>query len=153
MPSAATMPFALQSPRGLVILAHADWHSGLLPAIARAFAGACSTDDDVTLAICLDPAQGVSAEEATDRLRAAMTLANSSEAQWPDLLLIDDPLDSDTLHRLRAAVDIVVAVRDPAAATAARAAGCAVIDSLIPSAWHAAIARQYPRDHSSRLSA
>jgi len=153
MPSAATMPFALQSPRRLVMLAHADWHSGLLPAIARAFAGACSTDDDVTLAICLDPAQGVSAEEAADRLRAAMTLANSSEAQWPDLLLIDDPIDSDTLHRLRAAADIVVAVRDPAAATAARAAGCAVIDSLIPSAWHAAIARQYPRDHSSRLSA
>ena len=153
MPSAATMPFALQSPRRLVMLAHADWHSGLLPAIARAFAGACSTDDDVTLAICLDPAQGVSAEEAADRLRAAMTLANSSESQWPDLLLIDDPIDSDTLHRLRAAADIVVAVRDPAAATAARAAGCAVIDSLIPSAWRAAIARQYPRDHSSRLSA
>ncbi|QJR36436.1 glycosyltransferase [Gemmatimonas groenlandica] len=152
-PSATTSRFALQSPRSLVILAHADWHNGTSPAIARAFAGACSTDDDVTLAICLDPAQGVSAEDATDRLRAAMQLAGGSDAQWPDMLLIEDPLDSDTLHRLRASADIVVAVRDPAAAAAARAAGCAVIDSLLPSAWHAAIAHQYPRELSSRLSA
>ncbi|WP_310572154.1 glycosyltransferase [Gemmatimonas sp.] len=152
-PSATTRPFALQAPRGLVILAHADWHNGMLPAIARAFAGACSTDDDVTLAICLDPAQGVSAEDATDRLRAAMLLAGGSDAQWPDVLLIEDAFDSDTQRRLRAAADIVVAVRDPAAATAARAAGCAVIDSLLPSAWHAAIAHQYPRELSSRLSA
>ncbi len=152
-PSATTRPFALQAPRGLVILAHADWHNGMSPAIARAFAGACSTDDDVTLAICLDPAQGVSAEDATDRLRAAMTLAGGNEAQWPDLLLIEDPLDRDMLDRLRAAAAIVVAVRDPAAATAARAAGCAVIDSLLPSAWHAAIAHQHPRELSSRLTA
>lgn len=152
-PPANTRPFTLHAPRSLVVLAHADWHNGMAPGIARAFADACSTDDDVTLAICLDPAQGVSAEDATDRLRAAMQLAGGSDAQWPDLLLIEDPLDSDTLHRLRAAADIVVAVREPAAATAARAAGCAVIDSLRPSAWHAAIAHRYPRDLSSRLSA
>jgi hypothetical protein len=95
----------------------------------------------------------MTAEEATDRLRAAMTLAGGSQAQWPDLLLIEDPLDRDTLDRLRAAAAVVVAVRDPAAATAARAAGCAVIDSLLPSAWHAAIAHQHPRDLSPRLSA
>jgi glycosyltransferase involved in cell wall biosynthesis len=152
-PTSTTRPFVLPSPRRLVILAHADWHDGTAPAIARAFAGACSNDDDVTLAICLDPAQGMTAEEATDQLRAAMTLAGGSQAQWPDLLLLEDPLDRDTLDGLRAAAAVVVAVRDPAAATAARAAGCTVIDSLLPSAWHAAIAHQHPRDLSSRLSA
>jgi glycosyltransferase involved in cell wall biosynthesis len=146
-------PFVLPSPRRLVILAHADWHTGMVPSIARAYAAACSDHDDVTLAICLDPAQQVAADLATAALRSAMQLAGRSEAQWPDLLLIEEPLDSDTLNRLRASADLVVAVRDPAVATAARAAGCTVIDSLDPSIWRAAIARQPSHHVSSRLSA
>jgi hypothetical protein len=82
-----------------------------------------------------------------------MQLAGRSEAQWPDLLLIEEPLDSDTLDRLRASADLVVAVRDPAVATAARAAGCTVIDALDPSIWRAAIARQPSHHVPSRLSA
>ncbi len=146
-------PFVLPSPRRLVILAHDEWHTGMVPAIARAYAAACSDHDDVTLAICLDPAQQVAADLATAALRSAMQLAGRREAQWPDLLLIEEPLDSDTLHRLRASADLVVAVRDPAVATAARAAGCTVIDSLDPSTWRAAIARQHSHHVPSRLSA
>jgi len=148
-----TPSFALNNPRGIVILACADWHSGMVPAIARAFALACSSSDDVTLAICLDPAQRVSAADATERLTAAMRLSGRNEAQWPDLLLVDAPLDVDTLHRLRAASDIVVAVRDPAAATAGRAAGCAVIATLNTASWTAAVLDLRSRKLPSRLSA
>ena len=148
-----TIPFRFETPRHLVMLAHTDWHTGMAPSIVRAFTSACSARDDVTLAICLDPAQAVSVHDATDQLRAAMRLANDNEAQWPDLLLVEDALNSDTLLRLRVAADIVIAVRDPAAATAARAAGCTVIDSLLPSAWHSAIAHAHTRELPSRLSA
>ncbi len=148
-----TTPFALNSPRGLVILASADWHSGMAPAIARSFVLACSAHDDVTLAICLDPAQQVTAEEATERMALAMRLAGRQERDWPDVLLVEERLDADTFHRLRAASDIVVAVRDPIAATAGRAAGCVVIDTLHATAWRTALASARTRKLPSRLSA
>ncbi|MDQ8159144.1 MAG: glycosyltransferase [Gemmatimonadota bacterium] len=152
-PGPTITPFVLESPRTVVVLAHADWHNGLAPSIARSFAAACGTDDDVTLAICLDPAQQVSADLATEQLRTAMRLTGRDEAQWPDLLLVDARLDGETLQQLRAAADVVVAVRDPAAATAARAAGCAVIDSLHPSTWESIIVHKDSQTHHSTPSA
>ena len=151
--AAPAAAFPLMSPRRVVLLAHADWHNGMTPSIARSFATACSADDDVTLAVCLDPAQQVNVADASNQLRDAMRLACREEARWPDVMLIEQPLDGEMLRQLRASADIVIAVRDPAAVTAARAAGCAVITSLAPSAGQAAISRQHARESPSRLSA
>jgi hypothetical protein len=134
-------PYPLEGPRQVVILAHADWHNGTAPSVVRAYATACTSADDVTLALCLDPAQGVSVEDATRLVRQAMQSAHRAEDQHPDLLLVPDVLDASTLHQLRAAADVVVAVRNPVAAATARRAQCDVLESLDVASWRSAISR------------
>ena len=135
-------PFALASTRSVVLMAHADWHAGTAQAVVRTYAAAFSNSDDVTLALCLDPAQGLSVEHATQLVGAAMDLAGREHDERPDLLLITDPLDSTTLHRLRLAADIVVTVRDPVALANARHAQRDVLDSLDLTTWKSAVARR-----------
>ncbi len=140
VPDTAT-PFPLENPRPVVILVHADWHNGAAPAVVRAYAMACRAADDVTLALCLDPAQGVSVDDATRLVHQAMQAAHCGDDQRPDLLLVPDVLDAPTMHRLRAAADLVVAVRDPVAVATARRARCDVLESLDVASWRSAIAR------------
>lgn len=142
-------PFPFDSPRRVVLLAHVDWHSGTAPAVVRAYAMACDATDDVTLALCLDPAQGVAIDVAERVVRDAMRAAGRSDDTWPDLLLVPDALDAVTLHRLRAATDVVVAVRDPVEATTARNAQCVVVESLDIASWRSAIARSLASLHAA----
>lgn len=131
--------FPLEGARQLVILAHADWHSGMLPAIAHTYARAVSASDDVTLAVCLDPAQNVAIEQAHEWLQRAMRLAGRTDDNAPDVLLVADSIDGTVIAQLRAAADLVVAVRDPVAHNSALRAGTPVISSLHAASWRMAI--------------
>jgi len=133
-------PFLLDGARRVVVLAHADWRSGMAPAIVRVYAATCSATDDVTLALCLDPAQGLSEWEVSEFVAEAVRVAGRSEDDAPDIILIPDYLNSATLHRLYAAADIVIAVRDTVTAATARCAGRDVVTSLNGEEWRTALA-------------
>jgi len=145
--------YAFDDVRTVVLLAHADWHSGAAPAIVRAYATTCTSSDDVTLALCLDPAQRVSIEDAQTMVREAMCAAGRSEDEGPDIILLPDWLDAQTLRRMYASADIVVTLRDAATAATARQADCDVLASLDPSRWQAAIARAKSRRTSHAIHA
>jgi hypothetical protein len=131
----------IDGAREVVLVAHADWHSEQAQAIVRAFATACSAADPVTLAICLDPAQGIAATTAIEWVGEALRAAGRTDDDAPDIVLVPDALDAPTLGRLYAAADIVVALRADAIAAEARAAGCDVLTSLDSRRWQAAVAR------------
>jgi glycosyltransferase involved in cell wall biosynthesis len=134
-------PWLIEGAREVVVLAHADWHSEQAQAIVRAFATACSSADPVSLALCLDPAQGIAATTAIEWVGEALRAAGRTDDDAPDIVLIPDALDDSTLRQLYAAADIVVALRAEAIAAEARAAGCAVLTSLDSRRWQAAVAR------------
>jgi glycosyltransferase involved in cell wall biosynthesis len=127
----------LLEPRALVVFAHADWHAGTAAAIVRAFAMAIDGDAPVTLAVCLDPSQGVGLEDAAAQVETALALA--APGARPDVLLVPDPVDDALRARLLARCDAVVALDDAPLRASARALGRAVIDTLAPTAWQEAL--------------
>lgn len=132
-------PFVLEGARNVVMLVHADWHSGMLPAVVRGYANAITAQDDVTLAVCLDPVQGVSVEQAGSLIEHAVKMAGCTDITTPDVLLVPDRLDVDTLQQLRARADIVIAVRDAVSAAAAHQLGKRVLPSLHADSWRAVL--------------
>lgn len=137
----ATSAFRIEGRRDVVVFAHADWHLEEAQSIVYAFASAFSSVDPVTLALCLDPAQGLSVQQATALVREAIVAAGRTADDAPDIILVPDALDPLTLRQLYAAADIVVALRAPAIVAEARAEGCEVFTSLDGRRWRAAVAR------------
>lgn len=132
---ASAIPLPLAGAHDVVIVAHASWHTGMAQSIVRTYATAFSAQDDVTLALCIDPAQGIDFELAERMVRDAINAANIETDAAPDVLLIPDMITDDTLHQLRAAATLVVAIRDHAAEASARRTERGVITSLNPDVW------------------
>ena len=147
--SAGVTPFALDGTRRVVLLAHADWRDGTMSAVVRTYATVCSAGDDVTLALCLDPAQGIGIADANGQVTDAGLAARPLAETMPDVLLIPDRLDGLTLQRLRAAADVVVAVHDRASAATARNADRTVLESLDVATWQATIDHHLAMAHVS----
>lgn len=144
IPPATVLPLPLQDARSVVIVAHANWHSGMAQAIVRTYATAFSAHDDVTLALCLDPAQAVEIAQAELMIHDALSAANCPLDAMPDLLLVPDVLTEPVLHQLRAAASLIVAVRDHTAVAHARRANRAVLTSLDIRVWRDAVAALRP---------
>lgn len=132
-------PIVVNDRRRVLLLAHADWHNGTVGSVVRTYASLFDASDDITLAVCLDPAQGVNVDQASQLIGEAVAAAGRTEDGMPDLLLMPDALDATVLQQLRAAADIVVAVRNPAGAASARRAQREVIDSLDGQRWQSVI--------------
>jgi glycosyltransferase involved in cell wall biosynthesis len=129
------IPFVLSEPCATVVLFHPQWSSDNTMKTLRTFAEAFGADDDVTLVVCLDPEQGVSAEDATARVQTACASAGRSAEMAPDILLVPDALTELTLHQLRAACSVVLAINDREAGARALRAGRAVFDTLDARMW------------------
>jgi glycosyltransferase involved in cell wall biosynthesis len=126
--------FALADPRATVVLFHPRWAIDDTHAIVTAFAGTFSSADDVTLALCLDPAQDVTADDAAELVRVACAAAGRSPDTQPDILLVVDPLDATALSQLRAAAHCIIA-GDSASAASAINAGKMVWSATDTSTW------------------
>ena len=133
------VPIVVTDRRRVLLLAHADWHNGTAAAVVRTYASLFDANDDITLALCLDPAQGLDVDEASRLIHDAVEAAGRGEAVMPDLLLMPNALDGMVLQQLRATADVVVAVRNPAGAASARRALYEVIDSLNPHHWQSVL--------------
>ena len=137
--SGTVTPMVVNDRRRVLLLVHADWHNGTTAAVVRTYAALYDAHADITLAICLDPDQGVSVDDAARIIGQAVASAGRSADATPDLLLLPDVLGASTLDCMHAAADVVVAVRNPSGAATARRANYDVIDSLDGRRWQSII--------------
>lgn len=102
----------LQGRRGTLLLHLVDWRSGTWHEVLDRYASLVGPDAEVTLALWLDPAQGVSAEEAAAGIMARLANLGLAADRSPDLLLLTDPLDAARLEQLRSCADRIVRTGD-----------------------------------------
>ncbi|MGE5708091.1 MAG: hypothetical protein ACM3YO_07140, partial [Bacteroidota bacterium] len=97
------------------------------------------TDEDSTLVLWLDPSQGVSEEEAGDRITRLREGAGLDPERIPDLLLVPQELDLLGLASLYRACDRVVPAGDPLAVERAGKLGKSCLTDLTKESWLAAL--------------
>jgi glycosyltransferase involved in cell wall biosynthesis len=132
-------PHALDQPRRMVFLHHPAWHATSWRDVITGYLRAFSQEHDVSMVLLLDPAQGITEEYVADAMTALRAAAGRDDAEAPDILLVTDDLDDQTLAALyRAAACVVVTAADAAGAARAQAVGTAVLTPLEISAWHRA---------------
>lgn len=135
-------PFVLDQPRRTVVLAQATWHDQAMDRVITTHARACRATDDISLVVLLDPAQGVTVDDAAARVGAAVAAAGVADG--PDILLVPDVLTEPVQHALRAAAHAVAVGGAGSWAdscmAAARAAGCAVLTPENVGEWQRTLA-------------
>ncbi len=131
-------PWPLDGRRSVAYLHRPRWSGTDWQDVVVGYARAFSADADVSLVLALDPAQGVSQREASERVGAALSAAGLDPDRTPDILLIPDDIGDADLERLYAAVDWVVSPADTEQLERARRSGARVLEGLTPSAWRRA---------------
>ncbi|MNL10040.1 D-inositol-3-phosphate glycosyltransferase [compost metagenome] len=128
-------PLRIEERRKVVFFHHADWPASSWHEVLVSYAQAFAKDADVSLALWLDPSQGVGEAEAGLRVLEALTQAGIDPEQAPDILLVPDVLDLEGLARLYAATDCVVPAGDELQVSRATRLGLPLLDDLAPHAW------------------
>lgn len=123
--------YALDDPREMVLLFHADWHAPITRSVLLALLSAFRSSDEVSLVLPLDPAQGVRVEEVAELLAELRGALSLDETECVDILLVPDEMDDALLASLyRRADRIVVAPHDHASQARAAATGRPVQHAL-----------------------
>lgn len=128
-------PLPLEGRRRVAFFHHPRWSENGWKDVLRAYFSAFTEADDSTLVLWLDPNQGVTLEDAQQRVMALI----GDVQDGPDLLLVPDRLDLTGIRRLYAAVDWVVPNGDELQAERARQSGVRVLEDPSPTAWRAAL--------------
>lgn len=141
-PGIAAWP--LDGRKETVYFHHPLWSGHAWRKVVASYAGTFEASEDVTLALWLDPAQGVSLEEASERIVGAVIAAGGNPEAMPDILLVPDELDAEGLARLYAAADWVVPAEDARQIDRAVKTARPVLGSLTREEWReSATARRY----------
>jgi glycosyltransferase involved in cell wall biosynthesis len=101
-------PYQLSSPRSLVVLYRPRWHGNRWQATINSYLRQISADDDVTLAILLDPDQGMDQQFVLDSIREIQDQLGILGGNAPDLLLIPDRLTSEILTAVYRAAQVLL---------------------------------------------
>jgi glycosyltransferase involved in cell wall biosynthesis len=101
----AVEPLPLDGRRGTTLLLEPCWSEAAWEQALIAFGRTYGPQDDVTLVVRLDPAQGVSPEAAAARFEDVLRAAGLDPDHAPDVLLVPDDLDARGVQRLHAAAD------------------------------------------------
>jgi hypothetical protein len=115
-----------------------EWTSNSWREVLRSYASAFTADDDVSLVLWLDPAQGLTPADAGERITGVLEAMPIEPGSVPDLLLVPDELDHRGIDRLYASVDWVVPHGDLAQAERARRTGARILHQLGAAHWRAA---------------
>jgi hypothetical protein len=143
-------PMRLDARRGVTFFHHPRWVSDSWQAVLTAYARSFSQQDDVTLVLWVDPAQGLGMDAVSGRLLGAMAAQGINPEQMPDLLLVPDRLDLAGLASLYAAVDWVVPHGDAIQEMRAVRSRARVLHDLEADSWRAARwTRPKSADHAS----
>lgn len=137
---AGLVPLPLEDRRRYAFFHHPQWSSTSWQEVVTSYARAYPADADVSLVLWLDPSQGVTAEEAGDRIAGALAEAGLDPENGPDLLLVPDALDLPGLARLYTAVDCIVPHGEERDTQRAGKVGKRTLDDLSVEGWHGAAA-------------
>jgi glycosyltransferase involved in cell wall biosynthesis len=135
-------PWPLEGRKGTVFLHVPNWAGPAFDEVLTAYGRAFTAADDVTLALWLDPTQGVSLEEAAERIMGLLQAADLDPEATPDLLLVPDALGQADQARLYTAADWLVPLSDPLQIDRARRLGKPYLEALTPEAWRVALAQR-----------
>jgi GT2 family glycosyltransferase len=100
------LPVSLDGRRAVAVLLAPDWRTDDWREGVTGYVRAFGPQDDVTLVLWIDPAQGVPAEEVCARIEAIFEAEGLSDEQAPDLLIVAESLSG--LDRLFASVDAFI---------------------------------------------
>ncbi len=137
---AGLMPLPLEDRRRYAFLHHPQWGSTSWQEVVTSYARAFPADADVSLVLWLDPSQGVTPEDAGERIAGALAEAGLDPEDGPDLLLVPDALDLPGLARLYTAVDCIVTHGEERDAQRAGKVGKRTLDDLSVDGWQGAAA-------------
>jgi glycosyltransferase involved in cell wall biosynthesis len=134
----SVVPLPLEGRRKTAFFHHPRWETSAWRDVLAAYARAFSCHDDVTLVLWLDPNQGVTVQDAGERIMQVLSATLDDPEHGPDVLLVPDRLDLRGMSRLYASVDWVVPNGDQLQAQRAVQSGVRVLWDLAPEAWRAA---------------
>lgn len=137
---AGLTPLPLEDRRRYAFFHHPQWGSTSWQEIVTSYARAFPADADVSLVLWLDPSQGVTAEEAGEKIAGALAESGLDPEEGPDLLLVPDALDLPGLARLYTAADCIVTHGGERDTQRAGKVGKRTLDDLSVDGWHAAAA-------------
>lgn len=131
----AVPPLVLPDRKRVAFFHHPDWSREGWQKVLQAYIQAFTPDQEVSLVIWLDPVQGVSIEDASQRLLAALEAIAVEPDLAPDLILVPDVLDLAGLASLYAATDCVVPAGDSTQEERAAKLGLRILRDLAPGSW------------------
>jgi hypothetical protein len=132
------VPVALDGRRAVALLHAPDWRTEEWRAGVTGYVRSFGPQDDVTLVLWIDPAQGVPPEDVCARIEAVFESEGKPGEQAPDLLIVTDALPG--LDRLLAAVDAFIpAESQPAEGQRAARFGLAVLPVAEAAHWRQAL--------------
>lgn len=145
-------PLQIEGRRKVVFFHHPDWSAASWQEVVLSYAQAFDKDADVSLALWLDPSQGVGEEEAGLRVLEMLAQSGIDSEQAPDILLVPDRLDLTGLARLYAATDCVVPAGDDLQASRAARLGLSLLEDLAPHAWQDRFSQHEAKEIASGLN-
>jgi glycosyltransferase involved in cell wall biosynthesis len=134
-----TTPLSLEGRKSTAFLYRPGWSSDNWKSVLSDYCRTFSEDDDVTLVLLVDPAQGFRQEQVVQAIEAALTQQGISMDDMPDLLLVPDVLDEQTWARAYAAVDWVISDGDTTQAERAMRYGARLIEASQLDRWPDAV--------------
>ncbi|MBL0938551.1 MAG: glycosyltransferase [Gemmatimonadaceae bacterium] len=142
--------YPLDQPRGTVLLFQPNWHDGDWRDVVRTCFLAFTADDDVSLVLTLDPAQGVSSEQVAEQLATLRTELGVADEQAMDVLLVPDEITEEFVASLfRSADHVLIAPRDVASHARAAAMQVPVVSHLALSGLRAIALQPHTADVSA----
>ena len=128
-------PFELAERKATTFFHHPHWHQPSWTAVLGAYLQAFDAADDVSLALCLDPAQGPTLDEVTDMVLAQLAACGRPQEALPAVTLVPEALRLQDLAGLYAAADVVVPGGDPTQVARALHMGKRCLADLSPETW------------------
>ena len=133
--------YPLDQPRSTVFLHFPWWHRAPWRDVLRSYISTFGADDDVSLVLALDPAQGLTGEQVASLIASVREESGRSETDMADLLLVPDELHDGVMASLmRAADHIILAPDDDSGRARASAMQVPVLQNIEAETWRAATA-------------
>lgn len=133
------VPLPVDGRRDLAFFHHPDWSSSAWREVVAGYATAFKPEEAVCLLLWLDPGQGVSEEDASERLLGLLDEMAIDPEVCPDIVLVPNRLEMDGLARLYAAADWIVPHGDVLQAERAEKVGRLVLEGNTREAWRSAL--------------
>lgn len=128
-------PLAVDTHKRGLFFHHPIWAEERWKQVIADYVQAFQPTDDVELILWLDPDQGITVEEASDRITRHVISLGLDPQQAADMQLLAEPLDLAGQARLYTAMHVIVPAGDPRQLDRGVKTGRMVMTQVGPTAW------------------